>query len=206
MKLLYSIGHSNASTNELLSLLQIADVNCVVDVRSMPASKYCPQFNKDALSSFLKGYGIFYLHFGNEFGARRFDSIENGQVNFEKTIFTDAFQYGVKRIIDGINKGFTISLMCSEADPLSCHRFSLISRYFNDNGFHVMHILHSQKIVDHEELEQQMIDYYLKKNKLSTIDELFGSYSSSDQRDDAYRIKNKEIGFKVEDSDYEDKI
>ena len=43
-----------------------------------------------------------------------------------------------------------------------------------------------------------MIDEYLhaKKCRLPQIDLLFGTYTETDQRRDAYRIKNKEIGYK----------
>ena len=88
--------------------------------------------------------------------------------------------------------------MCSEANPLECHRFSLVSRYFYDNGLDVQHILKDGELASHEVLEKEMIDEYLhsKKPKLADIDQLFGSYTAEDQRCDAYRLKNKEIGYK----------
>ena len=198
MGTLFSIGHSNGSLDELFSLLKIARVNCVVDVRSVPASSHTPQFNKENISRELKGRGIYYMHFGDEFGARRNDSIVNGQVNFEKAIETPNFRKGVERIMAGIEKGFIIALMCSEANPLSCHRFSLVSRYFYDNGLDVNHILRSGEIKSHQELEQEMISKYLrmKNSKLQEVDEMFGLYSAEDQRRDAYRLKNVEIGYK----------
>lgn len=195
---LFSIGHSNGSLEEFFSLLKLAGINCVVDVRSVPASSYAPQFNKDNISRELKKLGIFYMHFGDEFGARRNDSIVNGQVNFEKAVETPNFRKGVERIMAGVDKGFRIALMCSEANPLSCHRFSLVSRYFYDNGLNVSHILHTNEIESHQELEQTMISEYLGKrsSKLRDIDELFGLYTAEDQRCDAYRIKNIEIGYR----------
>lgn len=195
---LYSVGHSNGTAEELLELLRLADVNCLVDVRSVPASSYTPQFNKENLSRFLRTNGIFYLHFGEEFGARRSDSIVGGQVNFEIAATTDAFQIGVKRIIKGLDKGYTIAFMCSEAKPLACHRFALVSRYFYENGYDVKHILHSHTIVSHENLEKEMIADYLKRrnSRLREVDDMFGSYTSEQQRVDAYRLKNEEIGYK----------
>ena len=88
--------------------------------------------------------------------------------------------------------------MCSEADPLGCHRFSMISRYFYDNGFDVKHILHTKEIKTHEELEKEMISGMLQKrnSKLPEIDQLFGTYTAEDQRRDVYRIKNAAIGYK----------
>jgi len=198
---LYSIGHSSQTQEEFLALLTSYSINCVVDVRSVPASKYSPQFNQENLKWFLKSHGIQYLHFGDEFGARRTDSIdENGQVNFELAVKTPNFQQGVVRLMRGLEKGYQIVLMCSEADPLECHRFSMVSRYFYDLGLDVQHILKDGTLAPHASLEKEMINQFLhsRKYRLPEVDLLFGTYSEEEQRKDAYRLKNKEIGYKPE--------
>lgn len=198
---LYSIGHSNQSQEEFLNLLNKHDINCIVDVRSVPASKFTPQFNMEPLKWFLRSHDIQYLHFGDEFGARRTDSLNaDGQVDFEIAVKTPSFRQGADRLLRGLQKGFRISLMCSEANPLECHRFSLVSRYFHEHGLDVKHILKDGTLASHAELEEEMIYTYLhsKKHLLAEIEQLFGTYTKEDQRRDAYRIKNKEIGFKPE--------
>ena len=198
---LYSIGHSSQTQEEFLALLTSYSINCVVDVRSVPASKYSPQFNQENLKWFLKSHGIQYLHFGDEFGARRTDSIdENGQVNFEIAVKTPNFQQGVVRLMRGLEKGYQIALMCSEADPLECHRFSMVSRYFYDLGLDVQHILKDGTLAPHASLEKEMTNQFLhsRKYRLPEVDLLFGTYSEEEQRKDAYRLKNKEIGYKPE--------
>lgn len=199
MYTLYTIGHSNQSSDDFLSMLHKHGVNCVVDVRSVPASKYSPQFNQDQIRIFLRSHGIEYLHFGSEFGARRTDCLNGeGQVDFEMAVTTPLFLSGVARLTKGMEMGYHISLMCSEADPLECHRFSLVARYFNDHGVDVKHILKDAELVSHRILEKQMIEEFLhsKKYHLSEVDELFGTYTAEDQRRDAYRLKNKRIGYK----------
>ena len=198
---LYSIGHSNQSLDGFLILLNAHDVNCVIDVRSVPASTYSPQFNQESLKYFLKSHGVQYLHFGDEFGARRTDCLnESEQVDFEKAVETPLFQKGVERVMKGLEKGFRIAFMCSEADPLECHRFSLVSRYFYDQGLDVQHILKDGTLALHASLEKEMINQFLhsRKYRLPEVDLLFGTYSQEDQRKDAYRLKNKEIGYKPE--------
>ena len=183
-------------------MLRRHGVNCVVDVRSVPASKYTPQFNTEELRRFLKHNDVQYLHFGNEFGARRTDCVnENGQVDFEEAVKTTAFLSGVERIKNGIEKGYRIALMCSEANPLECHRFSLVARYFYENGWDVQHIMKDAELASHETLEQQMIQEFLHSRKyhVSEVDELFGIYTKEDQRRDAYRQKNREIGYRAEE-------
>ena len=196
---LYSVGHSNQSLEEFKGLLNMHGINCVVDVRSVPASKHSPQFNMDSLCFYLKSNGIAYLHFGEEFGARRTDCIDaNGQVDFEKAVETVNFKRGVERLMNGLQKGYRISLMCSEANLLECHRFALVSRYFHDNGLDVQHIMKDGTLTAHATLEKEMIDNYIRSKKyhLSEIDQLFGSYTAEEQRRDAYRLKNKEIGYR----------
>ena len=148
---------------------------------------------------FLKGHDIQYLHFGDEFGARRTDCInQDGQVDFEEAVKTPAFTSGVERLTKGMDKGFHITLMCSEANPLECHRFSLISRFFYDQGVDVQHIMKDAELASHSTLEKKMIEEFLhsKKYHLPDIDQLFGTYTPEMQRADAYRLKNKEIGYK----------
>ena len=45
---LYSVGHSNQSQEDFLELLKSHDVNCIVDVRSMPAAKTAMCFDSQA--------------------------------------------------------------------------------------------------------------------------------------------------------------
>ena len=141
-----------------------------------------------------------YQFFGYELGARRNDSFnELGYVDFELTVQTALFQEGVHKLTPLLEKK-NIALMCSEANPLECHRFSLVGRYYHEEGLDVNHILKDATISSHEALEQEMIRDYLHSRRplLPNIDELFGTYTAEDQRRDAYRLKNKEIGFRID--------
>lgn len=204
---LYTVGHSSHTQEEFLRLLQENIVDCIVDVRSVPASKYAPQFNQDALESFLRHHGMSYYFFGHEFGARRMDSFNNnGQVDFELAVYTRLFQQGVERLTSLLSNHH-VALMCSEANPLECHRFALVARYFHEQGIEVLHILKDASTASHTTLEQEMVKQYLtaRKPQLADVDELFGTYNSEDQLRDAYRLKNKEIGYRVkQQEDYYD--
>ena len=111
-----------------------------MDVRSVPASAYNPQFNGGVLFASLKNAGIAYLHFAREFGARHDDPAlldPEGRVDFLNVQRSAAFRSGVERLKSGLRKGHVIALMCSEADPLDCHRFAMIAEFLNRNGFEV---------------------------------------------------------------------
>ena len=68
-EILYTVGHSNQTFEEFMQLLIPHEIDCIIDVRSMPYSKYTPQFNSEQLKAQLNKHGILYAHFGNEFGA-----------------------------------------------------------------------------------------------------------------------------------------
>lgn len=200
---LYTIGHSSHQLTDFLNMLLKHSIDCIVDIRSIPASRYSPQFNKETLQGFLRSHNVDYQFFGYEFGARRNDSFnDSGYVDFELTVQTVLFQEGVNKLIQLLDKR-NIALMCSEADPLECHRFSLIGKYFYEEGVEVCHILKDATISGHKKLEQEMISKYLHSRRplLPNIDELFGTYTAEDQRRDAYRLKNKEIGFRIDQQD-----
>ncbi len=203
---LYTVGHSNHSQAEFLKLLETHNIDCVADVRSIPASSHNPQYNRDALEGFLNSHGIRYEFFGREFGARRMDSFNNdGQVDFEKAVNTTLFQQGVEKMIN-ITNSHIVTLMCSEAEPLECHRFALVARYFHEHNYEVLHILKDASAIPHYKLEQEMVKSYLnvKKRVLPDVDELFGTYTKQEQLKDAYLLKNKEIGFRLKQEDYYD--
>lgn len=211
--MIYSIGHTLQSVEEFYGMISKYDINCIIDVRSMPYSQHAPQFNKENLNLFLRSHGVLYAHFGVEFGARRDDCLsimekdgENCmQVNFELGIKTDNFKSGISRLDNALAQNRTIALMCTEANPLDCHRFSFISRYLYDNKYDIAHIMKNKEtheicLKSQQELERTMIAAYIKKKKLRETGGLFDDYSPEQQRIDAYILKNHEIGYLLNNS------
>ena len=162
----YTVGHSSHQLDFFLELIKTFEINCIVDVRSIPASAYNPQYNQDLFKNFLKNNHITYLHFAEEFGAKQTDHdlLDNdGKLDFEKVRKTRLFNYGLERIWHGIDKGFRIALMCSESEPLDCHRFSMVSIGFENDGFEVKHILKDKSVKTNLELEKELLKKYAKK-------------------------------------------
>ena len=193
---IYTVGHSTHPIGLFLDLLKTYSVNCVIDVRSIAASSYNPQYNKEPLSNFLKVNGITYLHFAEEFGARHTDPDlldEEGKVNFELVRKSWNFKTGVEKIWEGIDKGFTIALMCSESEPFDCHRFSMVSIALEKDGFDVKHILKDKTIKTNAELEKQLLKKYEKK--IPQPDMFQPNITLDDQLKAAYRLRNKEIAY-----------
>ena len=204
---LYSIGHSNQTFEQFLEMLQSQGINVIVDVRSVPASKYTPQFNREPLQAALNRSGIHYMWFGEEFGARRTDALDaDNKVDFEKAVQTPAFLRGTERVLNGLQKGYRISLMCSEAHPLECHRFAMVSRWFYEHGVDMQHIVHDENgqtvAISHKQLQDEMVAEYVRKKKIPQVQppDMFGENECTKEQQIAlaYRQKNKEIAYQQE--------
>ncbi|MBP6829039.1 MAG: DUF488 domain-containing protein [Saprospiraceae bacterium] len=197
-KFVFTVGHSNHEPDYFVALLRAHDVNCVVDVRSVAASARNPGFNKKTLEAYLQQHTIRYLHFDEGFGARQENPAlhdEHGQVDFEKVQRTTAFLEAVRRLELGLEKGFRIALMCSEANPLDCHRFSMISVYLRKQGFSVRHILKDASLADHAELESGLLEKYQKKLPTPSLFE--PDIGEEDRLRYAYHLHNRDIGWSV---------
>jgi uncharacterized protein (DUF488 family) len=194
--IIYTVGHSTHALDYFLTLLQEYAVNCLVDVRSIAASSYNPQYNKEPFSNYLKRNSINYLHFSEEFGARHSDPDlldEKGKVDFEKVRRSWSFKNGVERLWLGIDKGLTIALMCSESDPFDCHRFSMITVALQKDGFQVQHIMKDKTLKSTSDLEQILLKKYAQK--LPKPDIFRPNVTLEDQLEVAYRLRNIEIAF-----------
>ena len=68
-KYCFTIGHSNRCKEEMLKILIQYKIGYLIDVRSIPYSKYSKQYNKEPFSKFLKNNGICYKYLGNLVGG-----------------------------------------------------------------------------------------------------------------------------------------
>ena len=162
----FTIGHSNHTFEDFLGLLKKHNVDCVVDVRSAPYSKYAGWFNKREIQASLGDNNVQYIFMGQELGGKRDDQAvkgDDGAVDFNKVVRTKDFQDGIDRVVMGLNKGFVIALMCAEKEPTKCHRFFLVSNELSQRGVSVTHILSDGESVSHEELEARILEAYGRK-------------------------------------------
>lgn len=194
--LIYTIGHSTHPIEYFIQLLEKYGVNCLIDVRTVPSSSYNPQYNQYPLQARLKEKKIQYLHFAEEFGARRLDPdllTPEGKVDFNKVRSTWAFKHGIERIWQGIEKGFTIALVCSEAEPIECHRFSMICPALIQDGFEVSHILKDGTLMTNLELENEMLTQL--EPKLPQPDIFTPEVTDETRLEAAYKIIEGQVAF-----------
>lgn len=155
-----TVGHSNHSPEAFLRLLLRHNVDQVVDVRSTPYSRYAPHFNHESLNGILENVGIGYTFMGEGLGGRPTDRLcydANGRVLYNRIADTDPFDDGIRRIIRGADER-RLALMCTEKEPLECHRTLLIARTLTERGVAVAHILADGSLENHDTTMDRLMD------------------------------------------------
>ncbi|MBP2160281.1 MULTISPECIES: DUF488 family protein [Asticcacaulis] len=154
-----TIGHSTLSYEHFLELLRKAAVNAIADVRSSPFSKHFPHFNRHSLRTELRRDNIAYVFLGDELGGRPKDNrfFCEGVADYEKMAKTEEFAWGLDRVIEGAKK-YRIAMMCSEHNPLDCHRCLLVGRALHERKVSVRHILGNGRTVDQSEIEARLME------------------------------------------------
>jgi len=155
---IFTIGHSGLTYEQFRTLLLRANIAAIADVRTVPYSRYLPQFNREPLSSELRADGISYVFLGKELGGRpsEHEFYCEGVADYEKMAKAADFGRGLDRVVEG-SKKYRIALMCSEHDPLDCHRCLLVGRALAERGVRVSHILSDGAIVSHSEIEEKLL-------------------------------------------------
>jgi uncharacterized protein (DUF488 family) len=150
-----TIGHSNRPLDELIGMLQANGVNLLVDVRTVPKSRYNPQFNTESLPAPLRQAGIEYLHMPGLGGLRhaRKDSINTGWRNdsfrgYADYMQTPEFDAALGELLQA-SDGREAAVMCAEAVPWRCHR-SMIADALTARRVAVEHIMSAAKRSPHK--------------------------------------------------------
>jgi uncharacterized protein (DUF488 family) len=143
---IFTVGHSTLPIERFIALLHIYGIEHLVDIRTMPRSRYNPQFNDTALAATLPAAHIAYLHIKALGGLRRAgkDSPNTGWRNggfrgYADYMLTAEFQEALHGLIQ-MSHERRMAIMCAEAVPWRCHR-SLVADALSVRGIPVMEIL-----------------------------------------------------------------
>jgi uncharacterized protein (DUF488 family) len=153
-QVLWTIGHSAKPIDEFLNLLRAHHIQQLVDVRTIPRSRYNPQFNIEPLAKGLTGAALTYRHSAGLGGLRKpkKDSINLGWRNASFRGYADYMQTGeFLRALEELmadSRLQPIAIMCAEAVPWRCHR-SLIADALATKGWEVRHIMSETKADRH---------------------------------------------------------
>jgi uncharacterized protein (DUF488 family) len=150
-----TVGHSNRPLAEFLEMLRAHAVELLVDVRTVPRSRYNPQFNLENLPAPLGVAGIGYAHMPGLGGLRhpRRDSPNTAWRNLSFRGYADymqtpEFEDNLAGLLK-LDAGKRVAIMCAESVPWRCHR-SLIADALAARGVAVRHIMSASKAVPHQ--------------------------------------------------------
>ena len=141
-RVVLTVGHSNHSPEVFINLLVRHGVNEVIDVRSAPYSRYSPQFNYEGIQRMLDDIGIGYTYLGGELGGRPADRScydADGRVKYDRVAATDSFDDALRRVMRAADENRPV-LLCTEKEPLECHRTLLVARALADREVDVAHV------------------------------------------------------------------
>lgn len=195
MNQLYTIGHSTHEWVHFVDLLQKHKIEVLGDVRSMPYSRFTPQYNRESLTNGLALHGIKYVFLGQELGARRTESecFVNGKVDYDRVAQMPAFLKGLERLRAGIEK-YRVAIMCAEKEPLECHRTILVAHHAKTFA-EILHILSDGTLETHAHAEARlMAKYRLEEDDLFVPEEL--------RVKNAYAKRAEEIAYQESTEDH----
>lgn len=152
---IYTIGHSTHPIDEFIGMLRSFDIETLVDIRTIPKSRYNPQFSQENLSTSLGNANIKYLYMKDLGGLRkaRKDSPNGGWRNssfrgYADYMLTPEFQTALEELISIAGQG-TICIMCAESVPWRCHR-SLVADALTLRDIEAVNIMGTGKFTPHK--------------------------------------------------------
>ena len=152
--IVFTIGHSTRTCEEVVALLQAVDVTLLLDVRTIPRSRLHPQFNADSLAAALRAHDIGYKQLPALGGRRHHPKGAPPSLNtfWQVSAFrnyadyaeTPAFRAGLEELVDHAREQRCV-IMCAEAVWWRCHR-RIIADYLLTRGVVVEHIIGPRKV------------------------------------------------------------
>jgi hypothetical protein len=148
-------GHSNQALEDLIDRLRRHRVEAVVDARSQPYSRYSPHFGRESLERAVRRAAMQYLFMGDTLGGRPSDRAcynAEGKVQYDWVEEQEFYRKGIERLLSGIAR-YRVCLLCSEEDPIRCHRRLLVGRTLQRRGVFVQHIRREGGLESEEEVQ-----------------------------------------------------
>jgi uncharacterized protein (DUF488 family) len=175
-KTIWTVGHSTTSIERFIEILKRHSVTAVADVRSSPYSARMPWFSERQIGPELKKAEIEYLWIGDQLGGRPADPNhydDEGHALYGLMAEATAFEMGIERI-ESAAGSYNLALMCSEEDPVDCHRNTLIGTVLRQRGkVQLKHILHKEVVA---ESDSHLLQRLTRSQRHLATDPLFSEY------------------------------
>ena len=145
---IYAVGYGNRDWDTFLNLLQEYAITMLVDIRTLPFSRFNPAFRQAALERGLQEADIEYKFMGDELGGKPKDAslYTNGKLNYDLVEVSPAYKEGILKLLELEKQGGRICIMCSELKPDNCHRKNLVGRTLVRMDVTINHIDEKGKI------------------------------------------------------------
>ena len=198
---LFTIGHSNHELDRFLNLLRRAGVTAIADVRSSPFSQRYPQFNQPQLRQALGQHRVGYIHLGDELGGRPGDAgmyDGEGRVDYWRVRQGRVFRAGLVRLLEAV-EDHAVAMLCTEEDPLECHRGLMICPELVEHGIRPRHVRGNGSLETTPQLELRLSD--LTGVGRGILDGLFAASVTPEERAsliaEAYRVQARRRAFRL---------
>ena len=155
---IFTIGYGARDIDRFIGVLKAYEIGYLIDVRSVPYSRYKPEFSRKQLEYALKAQDIRYVYMGDTLGGQPDDPdcYEAGKVVYSRVREKAFYRQGIDRVQVASAQGLRVVLMCSEGKPEMCHRAKLIGDTLAKLGIDVAHIDENDELRTQEEVEHRL--------------------------------------------------
>jgi uncharacterized protein (DUF488 family) len=156
MAVVFTIGHSTRTLQELISALRAHGIRTLVDIRAFPMSRRLPHFNREALEQELPRADIAYVWMKDLGGRRKKQRDDSPNMalrndsfrNYADYMLTEPFQHAIEELLR-LAAQVPTAIMCAERVYFRCHRM-LVSDYLVAHGHEVLHIDDARPVRPHK--------------------------------------------------------
>jgi len=152
---LYTIGHSTRTIDELVAALKAHRIQNLADIRAFPMSRRLPHFNRDSLEQTLPAAGVHYEWMKGLGGYRKKILDESPNIalrnqsfrNYADYMLSPEFEQSMTELL-ALAESSRTAYMCAERPYFRCHRM-LVSDWLVAHGHQVLHIDASGPVKPH---------------------------------------------------------
>ncbi len=153
---LFTLGHGTATAEELAGLIRAAQIELVVDVRTVPKSRRHPQFWREAMGHWIQELGGSAYCWHPDLGGFRKPKRESGNVALRNPAFrayadymeTVEFSHALDDLLALVAEK-QVAIMCSETLWWRCHRRLISDAAVCLGHVSVEHLMHNGKLRPH---------------------------------------------------------
>jgi len=153
---LLTLGHGTATAEELAGLIRCAEIDLIVDVRTVPRSRRHPQFWREEMERWVPELSGSAYRWEPALGGFRKPHRESKNVALLHAAFrayadymeTDEFSFALNDLL-AVAAPERVAIMCSESVWWRCHRRLISDAAVLLHHFTVEHLMHDGKLRPH---------------------------------------------------------